>query len=219
MRWVERNTHSDALFAFETEERKIGLTIDDGPHPEITPQILDLLAWSNVKATFFLIGERALRYPELVERIVAEGHEIGNHLMFDQPSIQLTPAEFERQLLETHAVLETYAPVRWVRPGSGWYNRRMLAAARKHAYRCVIGSVYPYDAQVSNVPFIVNYVLGNTFPGSIILLHDGTDDRWHTLDVLSRVLPTLRAQGYQFYTLSQLEVQVEIAAPVRGGRR
>jgi len=125
-------------------------------------------------------------------------------LMYDHPTIRLTEDEFERQLLATHEILSEFAPVHWFRPGSGWYTRRMLNMAKEYGYRSVIGSVYPYDAQISNVPFIVNYVVGNAFPGSIIALHDGTDDRWHTVEVLEKILPMIKARGYRFTTLSAL---------------
>lgn len=204
MRWVERNTSAEALFSIETQEKIIALTIDDGPHPEITPRILSILAAHEVKATFFLIGERVGEHEAVVRQIVAEGHEIGNHLMYDEPSIRLSAEEFERQLLTTDAILTPYAPVRWLRPGSGWYNKCMLALAKQHGYRSVIGSIYPYDAQISNVPFIVNYVVGNSFPGAIITLHDGTDERWHTITVLEQIIPKIKARGYRFVTLSVL---------------
>jgi len=204
MRWIERSTSTQALYSINTERKVIALTIDDGPHADITPKILDVLAVYNIPATFFIIGERVHGNETLVRDIVSAGHELGNHLMVDTPSIQLSIDEFERQLLLTDEILQPYAPIQWMRPASGWYNKAILEIVRRHGYQMAIASVYPYDAQISNVPFIVNYVVANAFPGAIIDLHEGTDERWHTVDALEQIIPALQAEGYEFVTLSAL---------------
>ena len=203
-RTLERRTSDEVLFHLDTREKLIALTIDDGPHPTLTNEILDVLAQYGVRVTFFIIGGRVAGNETVMRRMVAEGHELGNHLMTDLPSVSLTAAEFARQLAKTHELVSAFAPVRWFRPGSGWYNQRMLEQIRPYGYRCVVGSLYPYDAQVSSVEFVVNYVLGNVQRGSIIILHDGTDERQKTVVVLRRVLPVLLGRGYRFGTLSEL---------------
>ena len=104
--------------------------------------------------------------------LLKEGHEVGNHLMADQPSIRLAPSEFERQLLATNEILASYSDVVWFRPGGGWYNTAMLSIPKKHSYRCALGSVYPFDAKIGFSGFAARYVLWNVRPGSIIVLHD-----------------------------------------------
>jgi peptidoglycan-N-acetylglucosamine deacetylase len=203
-RLLEQTTSNEVLFHVDTRERRIALTIDDGPHPDLTPQILDLLAEHDAPATFFLIGERIPGNESLLNRIVAEGHELGNHLMTDRASIKLEPDDFERQLADAHALISPYGPVRWFRPGSGWYNGPMLERIRPYNYRAVVGSVYPYDAQFSSTEFAASYILGNVQPGSIIVLHDGEDDRETTIETLRRILPALKKRGYQFQTLTEL---------------
>jgi peptidoglycan/xylan/chitin deacetylase (PgdA/CDA1 family) len=203
-RLLEQTTSDDVLFHVSTRDRRIALTIDDGPHPELTSQILDLLAEYGVPATFFVIGGRIPGNERLLERMTAEGHEIGNHLMSDEASISLTPDEFDRQLAAAHELIAPYGEARWFRPGSGWYNGEMLARIRPYNYRAVVGSVYPYDAQFSSVEFAANYILGNAQPGSIIVLHDGREDRAATVEILRRIVPALQKRGYQFETLTEI---------------
>jgi len=194
----------DVLYFVKTKEKIIALTIDDGPHPVVTPKILDVLSEYQVPATFFLIGGRVEDNENIVRRIVKDGHEIGNHHMQDRPSIKLSEAEFERQLLEADEILSEFAQVKWFRPASGWFNKRMLRQLEKYNYKCALGSVYPYDAAIHNVTFLSNYILDNVFPGAIIILHDGSLEREVTVDVLKRIIPKLKKSGYQFVTLSEL---------------
>ncbi|MDP9359664.1 MAG: peptidoglycan-N-acetylglucosamine deacetylase, partial [Chloroflexota bacterium] len=132
------------------------------------------------------------------------GHELDNHLMTDTPSIRLSAEVFERQLLETHELLSRFGPVRWFRPGSGWYCRRMLEQIRHSGYRCALGSAYAYDSHIRSTWCASRHILRHTRPGAVIILHDGCASRWRTLDVLRRVLPELERRGYQVVTLSEL---------------
>lgn len=203
-RLIEERTSDEVLFHAHTREKVVAITIDDGPHAELTPQILDALAEHGVSATFFIIGSHVPGNEAIMRRIVAEGHELGNHLMSDRRSITLSAEVFERQLATTHALIAPFGPVRWFRPGSGWYNARMLEQIRPYNYRCVVGSIYPYDAQFQAVEFEVGYILGNVQPGAIIVLHDGDSERQGTVAVLRRILPALQKRGYRFATLTDL---------------
>ncbi|MCA9970706.1 MAG: polysaccharide deacetylase family protein [Anaerolineales bacterium] len=203
-RLLEKRTSDEVLFHGNTREKVIALTIDDGPHALLTADILDVLAAYAVPATFFIIGSQVPGNEALLERIVHEGHELGNHLMSDRRSIALGPEEFTRQLAETHALIAPFGPVRWFRPGSGWYNERMLAEIKPYGYRCVVGSLYPYDAQFQSVEFASSYILSNAQPGSIIILHDGKPERQATPDILQRIIPALHRRGYRFVTLTEL---------------
>lgn len=203
-RWVEQSTSDEVLFHGNSREKLIALTIDDGPHPTLTDQILDVLADYEVPAAFFILGRQVAGNEAQLERIVREGHELGNHLMTDARSITLTDEEFAEQLQQTHDLIAPYGPVRWFRPGSGWYNNRMLEQIRPFGYRCVVGFVYPYDAQFQSVEFASGYILGNVQPGSIIILHDGSEERAVTLDILHRIIPALKKRGYRFVSLSEM---------------
>jgi peptidoglycan/xylan/chitin deacetylase (PgdA/CDA1 family) len=203
VRWLARR-HPDVLFFVETREPVVALTIDDAPHPALTPAILDTLAAHGARATFFLFGNRVPGNEGIVRRLVAEGHELGNHLLTDAPSIRLPADEFERQLRQTHDLLAPFGPVRWFRPGSGWFNRRMLAQIRLQGYRCALGSAYAYDTHVRSARYVAGHVLRHVRPGAVIILHDGGESRRQTLAVLGRVLPELRRRGYRVATLSEL---------------
>lgn len=203
-RWLEQSTSDNVLFHVDTAEKVVALTIDDGPHDSLTAQILDILAQYKVQATFFIIGSNVSGNEAVLHRLVEEGHELGNHLMSDARSIGLTESEFEMQLSEAHSIISEFGDVKWFRPGSGWYNDRMLAQIRPYNYQTVIGSVYPFDAQIRSKEFASRYILSNTRPGSIIILHDGKAERHHTPSVLHKIIPTLQSRGFRFLTLSEL---------------
>lgn len=194
----------DVLFFVDLERPLVALTIDDGPDPRTTPEILRLLALHDARATFFLIGERIPGSENVVARMVSDGHELGNHLTRDEPSIRLSRDQFEKTLLETDSILSRFAPVRWVRPGSGWYNQAMLSTMAEHGYRCALGSVYPFDAQIPSERFAARYILRRARPGAIIVLHDGGKRGVQTAAVLRTILPELKRRGLRPVTLTEL---------------
>lgn len=192
------------IYFVETEEPVVALTIDDGPDPSTSPKIMDVLDRYNAHATFFLITSRIPGNEHVVTRAVEEGHELANHLTTDERSILLPPADFERQLLEAHNVLSQFSDMRWFRPGSGWYNAEMLSIIHEHGYRCVLGSVHPFDPQIPSSWFAARYILGNVQPGSIIVLHDYGGRGERTAMALETVLPGLDRRGFRVVTLSEL---------------
>lgn len=193
------------LYCVPAGRRVIALTFDDGPDAESTPAILRTLRAHGARATFFLIAERVCGCEPLVATLVAEGHELGNHLIHDEPSILLTPERFTAAVREAGAVLARFSPVRWLRPGSGWYNAAMLDTIEREGYRCALGSIYPYDAHLPTVALAAAYILANARPGAVIVLHEGGARGRRTVEVLRRVLPALHARGYRVGTLSELE--------------
>jgi peptidoglycan-N-acetylglucosamine deacetylase len=124
--------------------------------------------------------------------------------MSDSPSAGLAAAEFERQILATHALLAPFGPVRWLRPGHGWFNRRMLDQMHRQGYRCAMASTYALEFHLPWAPYVARHILLNTYPGAVIVLHDGAPDCQRTVFVLRRVLPALRRRGYRVVTLSEL---------------
>jgi peptidoglycan/xylan/chitin deacetylase (PgdA/CDA1 family) len=207
LRWIVERVARRApqvLYFVQTDEPVVALSIDDGPDASATPGILAVLAEHDARATFFVISGRVPGNELLLERLVAEGHELGNHMTSDTPSIALGPEEFERRLLEAHAVLSNYAVPGWFRPGSGWFDGPMLATLARHDYRCALGSVYPFDAQLPWSWFAARYILWAAQPGSIIVLHDGGNRGGRTARTLSAVLPELARRGLRVTTLSEL---------------
>ncbi len=199
----------EIFFFQKTNQSIVSLTIDDGPDHRTTPQILDLLAEHDARATFFLITNRIPGNEQLVQRIVDEGHEIGNHMTRDWPTIKLSETELAEDLLAAHQVLSKFASIRWYRPGSGWLNEAILRAIKPFGYRCALGTVWPYDAVVPLWPVAALFLLIHTAPGAILVLHDYGLRGFCTVSTLRRVLPRFKARGLQVRTLSELE-QAEV---------
>lgn len=187
----------------------IALTIDDGPSPA-TAEMLAVLARYDARATFFNISAHLPGHEAVVRQTVRAGHELGNHLTADEPSIRLTPAAFESDLLAAEQALLPYleeidTSLRWLRPGMGFYSAEMVNIAQRHGYQLVLGSVFPYDTHVSSARFAAAFILATVQPGDIIVLHDGDEGRGdRTVVTLKRILPILQSRGYRITTVTGL---------------
>ena len=192
------------LYQVPTHEKIVALTIDDGPDPVSTPAILDQLRRYSARTTFFIITSRLPGQSALMQRLVRDGHQLGNHFTRDRASIRLSRQEFEADLLAAHGALSPWGHPVWARPGSGWYSEEMVAVMRQYLYRCALGSVYPLDTAIPSVTWATQYILHHVRPGAIIILHDGGTRGKRTARTLAAVLPELRKGGYQVVTLSEL---------------
>lgn len=199
-------TFPGCTYFAHTDEKLVALTIDDGPDSITTRQILSVLEQYNAKVTFFLIGSRVQYNKNVVSEIVNQGHEIGHHMFTGKTTIRLPYDEFKKQFDQTDSILSQYAKVHWFRPGSGWYNDEMIEylTMSGYNYQCVLGSVYPFDVQIPSTIFSSTFILVNTRPGSIIVLHDRGNRGRRTVKVLSNIIPKLQKRGYQFLTLTEL---------------
>ena len=198
---------------------KVALTFDDGPDATWTPQILDILKREHVPATFFIIGQNGQAHPQLVKRIVAEGHDIGNH-SFTHPNLGEIPGRLtELELNATQRLVEalTGHSTRLFRaPYFGDAEPQTAdevepaAIANRLGYIIIGLRVDPDDWALPGTDEIVRRTeagLTNPNPderGQIVLLHDGGGDRAQTVAALPRLIHELRAQGYQFATVSEL---------------
>ena len=192
------------LYTVATNEKRVALTIDDGPDPASTGDILRVLGDHDASATFFLISGNIPGAESIVRDVGARGHELGNHLTRDEPSIHLAPEAFVEEMGEAHDAITRFGTVRWLRPGGGLYDDAMLEAIHRHGYRCALGSVYPYDGHVTSPRLAAAYILANVRPGAVIVLHEGEGRGARTVAILERVLPELRTRGYRVTTLSAL---------------
>ncbi|TQR20389.1 polysaccharide deacetylase family protein [Psychrobacillus vulpis] len=194
------------LWEIKTEEKVIALTFDDGPHSTYTPQILDLLSEYDAKATFFVIGERAEKLPDLILQIGQEGHEIANHT-YSHP-YKITPEKLTEELKKTneiiHDITGTY-PL-FYRPVGGTYNDRIINTAVQNGYKVIMWSWHQdtEDWKTPGVNKIVSRVISGAKPGDIVLFHDAGGDRSQTVKALEEILPELKEQGYKFVTVSEL---------------
>jgi peptidoglycan/xylan/chitin deacetylase (PgdA/CDA1 family) len=203
-RAVSRLIPADVLWYVGTDAPVFALTFDDGPSPETTPGLLEVLAGLDAHATFFLIGERARAHPELVRAIAAGGHEIGNHLLRDEPSVRLPDARFRRDLAETNALLTPYGPVRWFRPGSGWFTPRMLRSAAPLGLRAVLGTLVAAHGGGPGDRRIAGDLVDGVRPGSIVVLHEGTPRRRGVVAATGELLTGLAGRGLSAVTVSEL---------------
>lgn len=193
----------DAVYFKATEQPIIALTIDDSPDPNTTPEILAVLAEYQVVATFFPIANKIAENRAIIEAIVRDGHEIGNHLTEDEPSIKLKE-NFATEFKKADRILSAFTTIKWLRPGGGWCDREMAEIAQKSNYRVALGSVWSYDTHIPSSNFATWFILANTKPGSIIVLHDVEKRGERTITTLKKVLPELQKRGYRFVTLSEL---------------
>ncbi|KAH7333232.1 carbohydrate esterase family 4 protein [Rhexocercosporidium sp. MPI-PUGE-AT-0058] len=195
-------------------QRVIALTLDDAPSSE-TGAILDLLKAHNAKATFFIIGSQVARYPGVVERIHAEGHELGNHAMTDDPSFQLPLSELERQIgeVETH-LPENANRMKYFRPGSGWFNARMKERIERLGYRLVLGGVYPHDPQIARPRLNAWHVLSMVRPGSVVIMHDR---RAYSAEQVGLVLKGMDERGFKVESLGGLLTVAEAQKSKKAG--
>jgi peptidoglycan-N-acetylglucosamine deacetylase len=210
-RWAEtaaraasRLIPGDVLFYVDTAAPVFALTFDDGPSPACTPGLLEVLARHRAHATFFLIGERARAHPHLVAAIVAGGHEIADHLMRDERSALLPDAEFRSELAETAELLRPYGPVRFFRPGAGWFTPRMLRSAAALGLRAVLGTLVAADRDEPGDDRIARRLLAGIRPGTIAVLHEGTPGRRAVVATTDRLLSALADRGLTSVTVTEL---------------
>lgn len=186
------------------ESNVVALTFDDGPDPIYTPKILEILRRYKAKATFFLTGTNAARYPELIRQIRIEGHGLGNHLHEDRFVLFASESDLERWLLETESRIGFTEGPKFVRPPRMLFSRRFVRVAQRHGYRIVLGSGYvsdPYRPPVSLIEWSMKRML---HPGAILVLHDAGGNRTRTVSALPSILEAGTSQGLRFVTLETL---------------
>ena len=187
----------------------VALSFDDGPHPIFTPQVLVILQHHNAKATFFLIGERALRHPDLVARIKAAGHEVANHYFRNGSLLLHSDAAFVRYLEQTEQVLGITAGPKFFRPPGGLARARQLRLAQAHGYECMLGSAYPHDPMHPPLWYIRWLVEKKLAPGTIVILHDGIANPTRTIQALPQILAAGRRKGLRFVSVGALKAAAE----------
>ena len=195
---------SRVVASVATRGLHVALTIDDGPHPATTPELLCVLRNHGARATFFLIGERAQSYPDLVRRIAADGHELANHLMHDEPSIRLPAIEFRRQLTQVHELLVPCGDVVFFRPGSGWFTTRMLREAAAQGYACAMGTPLLLLTRHRNPRDSGRVLARRAHPGAVIVLHEGDESRAAVSATADTMLDELAKRNLRAITLSEL---------------
>ncbi|MBV8901086.1 MAG: polysaccharide deacetylase family protein [Verrucomicrobia bacterium] len=182
----------------------IAMTFDDGPSAENTPRLLDLLKQRGIKATFFLIGQNAAEHPEIVKRILEEGHEIGNHSWTHPQLSKLSDERVTDEIVKTqNAIHEAsgYTPT-LLRPPYGAITQRQREwIESRFGLSVILWSVDPFDWKRPGVSVIEQRILSGAEPGAIVLSHD---IHKQTVDAMPATLDALIKKGYKFVTVSQL---------------
>lgn len=199
-----------------TDQRIVALTYDDGPNPPYTERLLDVLAKHNVKATFFMIGNRIEKHPETVSRVIAEGHQIGNH-SYSHPLLGFLPPFYVRREIErTDNLLQKYHPYGVFKAGAVVFRAPVLTRFLPVAWVLAKGNrahiscnVWSWDWTTQNPDKITETVLKKTSPGSIIVLHDGkaenkSANRSGTIEATDQIITALKRDGYRFVRLSDV---------------
>lgn len=184
----------------------IALTFDDGPSAATTPRLLDILQGRGVKATFFVLGTMAQRAPGILQREAAEGHEVASHTPYHNQLTNLTPAQVRAEAVEMDRIFTEIlgAVPPFTRPPYGSFN---AAVGEALGQPMVLWSIDPRDWADRNASVVCSRVVGAAKDGAIILVHD---IHATTVDAVPCIIDTLRAQGYEFLTVSELAAAKDV---------
>jgi peptidoglycan/xylan/chitin deacetylase (PgdA/CDA1 family) len=195
----------------KTSEKAVALTFDDGPDPLRTPAVLDSLNKHNAHATFFVVGNRAEKQPELLQIMASQGHEIANHSYSHSYSRFKSNKEdiFKEEIGETSSIINKITsqnPVLFRPPGG--YLSDNLVSLTKQDNIIIAYWTWQQDSKDwksgNSGSSIANHIIKNIAPGQIILLHDGADNGLETAKAVDILLERLTKEGYRFVTMSEL---------------
>lgn len=204
-----RRSYSETFKFKGPEVKQVALTFDDVPDPRFTPQILEALSKQGVRATFFVVGHRVDRHPDLLRRIHHEGHVIGNHSYSHPQFSNKSVIQFQKEIQRTEDIIAGligYRP-RMIRPPYGEITENQVRWAKQHGYKLVNWNVDSLDWKGINKEKVKQNVLNAAGPGSIILMHGGGGTGSNlagSIAALPDIIHELQARGYQFVTLPEL---------------
>lgn len=195
---VYHSRHNDRM--------EIALSFDDGPHPRLTPVILDILAEYGVKATFFMVGENVGYYPDAARAVVEAGHEIGNHTFSHRKFNRMSEHEMLEEIRACEQAVSSVSdtPIHFVRPPEGQMNEAMRRVIGSLDYRIILWDVDTRDWAHTPPDEITRHILDTVQAGDIILMHDFIGHNSPTPEALRAVIPALLERGYRFVTVGEL---------------
>ena len=189
-----------------TEKKQIALTFDDGPHPTLTPRILEILSEYNIPATFFMVGQNVLNYPEAARQVIQAGHEVGNHTFTHPHLANLNEHAIMNEIGRCEDALEELCEYRphILRTPQGALTPSLERCLLDDDYILVLWSLDTRDWDNKSTACIVQTVLDRVQAGDIILMHDYIGHNSKTPEALEKIIPILLSQGYEFVTVSAL---------------
>ncbi len=191
LRWI----YPHALWRMNPEEKAVYLTFDDGPIPEATPFILDILDRFNAKATFFMVADNVQKYPHLLHEVRMRGHRIGNHTYHHGGGFSVDTAGYVADVERADELLHTDL----FRPPRGWMRLKQYHTLRKMGYRVVMWDVVTRDySRLLTADDVLRNVRRFTRPGSIITFHDSLKSIDKLKSALPKALQWLSEQEYEF---------------------
>ena len=191
--WWLRRLYPDCLWEMPKDGGKVYLTFDDGPHPEATPLVLDMLAAAGAKASFFCIGDNVRKYPEIYQRILAEGHRVGNHSFHHLNGWKTSDSDYLEDIRKASELIDS--PI--FRPPFGRIRRSQIRALRNTGMRPVMWSLLSgdFDLKLSEEKCAEN-VLRNLAPGHIVVFHDSQKALQKIKYALPLVLQLISERGW-----------------------
>ncbi|MBE9127540.1 MULTISPECIES: polysaccharide deacetylase family protein [unclassified Coleofasciculus] len=202
------------LWTGSPHSRAIALTFDDGPHPQHTPQLLKVLDYYGIPASFFWLGVCVERSPTVARDVYQGGHWIGLHGYHHHSFPFLTPDNLKQSLEKTQGAIARACQlhpekVRDVRPPNGLFTPKTLSLLNQWQYRPVMWSVVPEDWVCPGLSVVVQRVLKQVCNGSLIVLHDGYCGGENVVSTTEQLIPQLLGQGYHFVTINELWQQTQ----------
>jgi len=201
---IARRLHALPGAPYAPDEKVVALTFDDAPGPSTAP-VLDALAACGIPATFFVAGQNVERDPELIARIVAEGHSVGNHSWTHTHLPELDDQTVVDEYTRTGALVTalTQRPVHWARPPfSMTHAERLAALLDPLGYTAVVGwSIDPRDREDPDAMTITEMVVQQLQPGAIVLLHAGHGTEHSTAAAMKHIVQAAKVLGYRFVKL------------------
>jgi len=188
--------------------KAVYLTFDDGPIPEVTPQVLDILARYQVKATFFMVGENIDKHPEVFEQVVAAGHSIGNHTYNHLKGWDCSTDDYLSNVAQCNKAIFTHHPSIYIpvlfRPPYGKATFSQRLALHREGYRLIYWDVLTRDYEATRTPeAMLKQIQRETRPGSIINFHDSLKSNERMLTVLPQAIEWLQRKGYRLEVIGE----------------
>jgi peptidoglycan-N-acetylglucosamine deacetylase len=191
---IVRKVFFKRTWGFSMDKNEVYITFDDGPHPDITPWVLDTLKSENIKACFFCVGENVKRYPEIFQRILDEGHQVGNHTMYHTKSHKTTFKAYKKSITEA----AEWIPSTLFRPPYGRLSSYRALKLSKE-YKIILWSwlSYDFDNRVSICEILSN-AKKNIQGGDILVVHDNYKFAERQKELLPQLIKVIQAKGLNF---------------------